>query len=167
MVQKSFLNNKTKSSVLSLIKKYTEYSNDNLKNSINYNNWEMEPKDICNLFDLQSAYNFITDPKNKYKRRTIKKNLYTLLRYIKLATKNPFLTYDLPIRFSEPAKLKHITTLEELRKFVKFLNQKKFYKIILICMLMYKFLMDHEKMISFFYDPSNFVCMLLLFLKLK
>ena len=139
VVQKSFLNNKTKSSVLSLIKKYSEYSNDNLKNSINYNNGEMEPKDIPNLFDPQNAYNFVTDPKNKYKRSTIKKNLNTLLRYIKLATKNPFLTYDLPVGFSKPAKLKHIITTEELSKFIKFLNQKKLYTIILICMLMYKF----------------------------
>ena len=105
----------------------------------------MEPKDVCNLFDPQNGYTFINDPKNKYKRSTIKKNLYTLLRYIKLATKNPFRTYDLPIGFSEPAKLKHIITLEELRKFVKFINQKNY--------------------ISFFHNPSNFICMLLLFLK--
>ena len=59
----------------------------------------MEPKDIPNLFDPQNTYNFVTDPRNKYKSNTIKKNLNTLLRYIKLAIKNPFLTYDLPIGF--------------------------------------------------------------------
>ena len=63
VIQKSFLNNKTKSSVLSLIKKYREYSNDNLQNSIYYNNGEIEPKDIPNLFGLQNAYNFVIDPK--------------------------------------------------------------------------------------------------------
>ena len=87
-----------------------------MKNSINCNNGEIEPKDIPNLVDPQIAYNFVTDSKNKYKHRTIKKNLNTLLRYIKLATKNPFLTYDLPIGFGEPAKLKHIITTEELSK---------------------------------------------------
>jgi integrase len=99
----------------------------------------MDQNNIPNLFDPQNAFNFVTDPKNKYKRGTIKKNLNTLLRLIKLATKNPFLTYDLPIGVGEPTKLKHIITPNELQKFVKYLNHKRLFVIILICMLMYKF----------------------------
>jgi integrase len=56
-----------------------------------------------------------------------------------LATKNPFLTYDLPIGVGEPTKLKYIITPNELQKFVKYLNHKRLFVIILICMLMYKF----------------------------
>ena len=139
VVQNSFLNNKTKKSVLSLINKYTEYTKENFKNGINSTNGEMNPNEIPNLFDPQNAFNFVTDPKSKYKRGSVKKNLNTLLRYIKLATKNPFLTYDLPIGIGEATKLKHIITSDELRKFISFLNHKKLYVIILICMLMYKF----------------------------
>ena len=56
-----------------------------------------------------------------------------------MATKNPFLSYDFPIGKSEPSKLKHIITIDELEKFIKYLNENKFYVIIVICLLMYKF----------------------------
>jgi integrase len=139
VVEKSFLNIKTKNYVLSLIKKYTEYSRNKLRNGIDFTNGEMDSNNIPNIFDPQNAFDFVTDPKNNYKRGTIKKNLNTLIRYIRLATNNPFLEYNLPVGKSEPSKLKHIITLDELKKFIKFLNFKKLYVIILICMLMYKF----------------------------
>ena len=61
------------------------------------------------------------------------------MRYIKIATKNPFLSYTLAIGKGETPKLKHIATLEELKKFIKYLNSKRLYMIIAICMLMFKF----------------------------
>jgi len=75
----------------------------------------------------------------KYKRSSVKKNLNTLLRYLKIATNNPFLSYDLPIGVGEPPKLKHFVSQEELNRFVKYLNSKKLYIMIVICMLMFKF----------------------------
>ena len=56
-----------------------------------------------------------------------------------MATKNPFLSYEFPIGKGEQSKLKHIITTNELKKFIQYLNSKKYYVIIVICMLMYKF----------------------------
>ena len=75
----------------------------------------------------------------KYKRSSVKKNLNTLLRYLKVATKNLFLAYDLPIGVGEPPKLKLLVSQEGLIKFAKYLNSKKLYIMIVICIIMYKF----------------------------
>ena len=76
--------------------------------------------------------------KNKYQRSSIKKRVNILLGFIRLATKNPYLNYDLHIGIGEPVKLKHIIT-KELIKFFRFLNSKKLYVITVMCLLMYKF----------------------------
>jgi integrase len=138
-VQNSLLNEKTKKSTLSLIRKYENYCSKELAKNIGKSKGELKPEEIQSVYNPQNAYNFICNKKMKYKRSSIKKNLNTLLRYLKLATKNPFLTYDLPIGLGEPPKLKHIISQEELNKFVKYLNSKKLYIMIVICMLMYKF----------------------------
>ena len=92
---------------------------------------------MTNLYNPQNAYDFIVNNEH-YNKSSIKKNLITLLRYLKLASNNPFLTYNLPIGIGEPT-IKLIITKEELIKFVNFLNTKHLYVIIIICMLMYKF----------------------------
>ena len=56
-----------------------------------------------------------------------------------MAYNKSYLTYNLPVGVWKPAKLKHIVTKEELIKFIKYLNSKKLYVIIIMCMLMYKF----------------------------
>lgn len=137
-VEKSFLNTKTKNSTLSLIRKYSKYCSKKLESELNDPEISLNPDNITNLFNPQNAYDFIVNSR-KYNRSSIKKNLNTLLRYIKLASNNPYLKYNLPIGIGEPAKLKHIITKEELIKFVNFLNSKKLYVIIIMCMLMYKF----------------------------
>ena len=138
-VQNSLLNEKTKTSTLSLIRKYEEYCSKELSKNIENSKGELKPEEITSIYNPQNAYNFICSKKKEYKRSSIKKNLNTLLRYLRLATKNPFLTYDLPIGIGEPPKLKHIISQEELERFVKYLNSKKLYIMIVICMLMYKF----------------------------
>ena len=138
VIENSLLNPKTKRSTLSLIKKYQEYCKEQLEKKISNSNSDLKSNEIKTLYDPQNAYNFISN-NPKYKRGSIKKNLNTLMRYIKLATKNPFLSYDLPVGKSGPSKIKHIITLDELKNFVKYLNNEKLYVIIVICILMYKF----------------------------
>lgn len=137
-VEKSFLNKKTKRSTLSLIKKYKTYCKDKNEKEIEKSNGELNANNISTIFDPQNAFDFVVN-KNKYQRSSIKKNLNILLRFIRLATKNPYLNYDLPIGIGEPVKLKHIITKEELIKFFRFLNSKRLYVIIVMCLLMYKF----------------------------
>ena len=139
VVDNSLLNSRTKKSTISLINKYSNYCKNKLEQTINSNNGKSNIKDLPIIYDPQNAFDFITSEKNKYKRGSVKKNLNTLLRYIKLATKNPFLEYELPIGKGEPSKLKHIITKEELKKFIKYLNNQKLYIIIATCLLMYKF----------------------------
>lgn len=45
----------------------------------------------------------------------------------------------MPIGIGEPVKLKHIVTEEEIKQFVRYLNAKKFYILVVICMLLFKF----------------------------
>ena len=138
-VQNSLLNEKTKKSTLSLIRKYENYCSKELAKKIESSKGELKPEEIPSVYNPQNAYNFICSKNMKYKRSSVKKNLNTLLRYLKVATRNPFLAYDLPIGVGEPPKLKHIISQEELIRFVKYLNSKKLYIMIVICMLMYKF----------------------------
>lgn len=137
-VEKSLLNTKTKNSTLSLIRQYSKYCSEKLESELNDLDTPLSSDNIVNLYNPQNAYDFIVN-NDHYKRSSIKKNLNTLLRYIKLASNNPYLKYNLPIGVGEPAKLKHIITKEELIKFIKFLNSKHLYVIIIMCMLMYKF----------------------------
>ena len=137
-VNKSFLNSKTKSSTLSLLKKYKNFCNQKIESSIISSCGDLKPEDIKTIYDPKNAYEFVVTDKN-YQRSSVKKNLNTLIRYIRLATNNPFLRYNLPLGIGEPAKLKHIITEDELKKFVWFLNSKKLYILIVMTMLLYKF----------------------------
>lgn len=76
---------------------------------------------------------------NNYNRSSVKKNLNTILRYLKLATKNQYLSYDLPIGIGKPVKSKHIISDDKLQRFVKFLNSKRLYILIVMSMIMFKF----------------------------
>ena len=137
-VNRSFLNKKTKKSTLSLINKYTNYCNNETKiDIINYKG-QLNPSQIKTVYDPKNAYDFVVSG-NNYNRSSVKKNLNTLLRYLRLATKNPYLSYDLPIGIGEPVKLKHIISDDELQRFVKFLNAKRLYILIVMCMIMFKF----------------------------
>ena len=128
-VNKSFLNSKTKSSTLSLLKKYKNFCNQKIESLIISSCGDLKPEDIKIIYDPKNAYEFVVTDKN-YQRSSVKKNLNTLIRYIRLATNNPFLRYNLPLGIGEPAKLKHIITEDELKKFVWFLNSKKLYILI-------------------------------------
>ena len=139
VVENSLLNNKTKKSTMSLINQYKKYCNEKLEKNINTKKGDIAADKLISLYDPRNAFEFISNHEKKYKRGSIKKNLNTLLRYIKLATKNPFLSYEFPIGKGEQSKLKHIITTNELKKFIQYLNSKKYYVIIVICMLMYKF----------------------------
>lgn len=139
VVENSLLNEKTKKSTLSLIRQYKDYCSKKLEQDMKSKKGETEPDKLMSLYDPKNAFEFVSNHEKKYQRGTIKKNLNTLLRYIRLATKNPYLSYEFPIGKGEHSKLKHIITIDELKKFIKYLNSKKYYVIIVICMLMYKF----------------------------
>ena len=68
-----------------------------------------------------------------------KKHLNTFLRLLKISTKNPILAYTLPLGNIESTKLKHLLTLDEIKNFIKYLNQTKHYIAILIIIFLYKF----------------------------
>lgn len=139
VVENSLLNEKTKKSTMSLINQYKKYCNDKLECNIRTKKGDIKADKLISLYDPKNAFEFVSNHEKKYQRGTVKKNLNTLLRYIKLATKNPFLSYELPIGKGEQSKLKHIITTSELKKFIQYLNSKKYYIIIVICMIMYKF----------------------------
>jgi len=139
VVNNSLLDDKTKKSTLSLIKKYKTYCNKKLQSNIESKNGKIQPQEIASLYDPKNAFEFVSNHDRKYQRGTIKKNLNTLLRILRLATNNPFLSYEFPIGKGEPSKLKHIITNEELKKFIYYLNSEKYYVMIVICMLMHKF----------------------------
>ena len=122
---------------MSLIRRYPKYCSKKLESELNDLDTPLSSDNMTNLYNPQNAYDFIVNNEH-YNKSSIKKNLITLLRYLKLASNNPFLTYNLPIGIGEPT-IKLIITKEELIKFVKFLNTKHLYVIIIICMLMYKF----------------------------
>ena len=139
VVENSLLNNKTKKSTISLISQYKKYFNEKLERNIKAKKGETDGDELISLYDPKNAFEFISNHEKKYQRGTIKKNLNTLLRYIKLATKNPLLSYEFPIGKGQPSKLKHIITDNELKKFIRYLNSNKYYVLIVICMIMYKF----------------------------
>ena len=125
-------------STLSLIKKYKTYCKDKNEKEIEKSSGELNENDVSTIFEPQNAFDFVVN-NEKYQRNSIKKNLNILLRFILLATKNPYLNYVLQIGIGEPVKIKHIITKEELIKFFRFLNSKKLYVIIVMCLLMYKY----------------------------
>ena len=90
------------------------------------------------VYNPLNAYNFIVND-NKYKRGLVKKNFKTLIRYKRLSTNNSFLKYNLPLGLGESVKLKHIITVDEIKRFVHFLNSKKLYILIVMSILMLKF----------------------------
>ena len=137
-VNKSFLNTKTKSSTFSLIKKHKKFCNENTQSEVINSKGVSNPEDITSIYNPINAYNFIVND-NKYRRSSVKKNLNTLIRYISLATNNPYLKYNLPLGLGESVKLKHIITDDEIKRFVHFLNSKKLYILIVMSMLMFKF----------------------------
>lgn len=139
VVNNSLLNEKTKKSTLSFIHKYTDYCKNKLEADIYKSNGNINLSNIPIIYDPKNAFDFVTNENSNYKRSSVKKNLNTLLRYIRLATKNPYLDYEMPIGRGEPSKLKHIITKEELKKFIKYLNSQKYYILIVICILMFKF----------------------------
>ena len=122
---------------MSFIRRYPKYCSKKLESELNDLDTPLSSDNMTNLYNPQNAYDFIVNNEH-YNKSSIKKNLITLLRYLKLASNNPFLTYNLPIGIGEPT-IKLIITKEELIKFVNFLNTKHLYVIIIICMLMYKF----------------------------
>ena len=73
-VNKSFPNSKTKSSTLSLIKKYINFYNQIIGNSINSSQGDLEPEEINTIYDPKNAYEFVVND-NNYNRSSIKKNL--------------------------------------------------------------------------------------------
>ena len=121
-----------------MINKYTNYCNNKAKIDIISSKGELKLNQIKTLYDPKNAYDFIVND-NNYNRSSVKKNLNTLLRYLRLATKNSYMSYDLPIGIGEPIKLKHIISDDELQRFVKFLNSKRLYILIVMCMIMFKF----------------------------
>ena len=103
---------------MSLINQYKKYCNEKLEKNIRAKKGDIAVDKLISLYDPRNAFEFISNHEKKYKRGTIKKNLNTLLRYIKLATKNPFLSYEFPIGKGEQSKLKHIITTNELKEFI-------------------------------------------------
>lgn len=70
-VNKSFLNFKTKSSTLSLIKRYINFCNQKIGNSIISSQGDLEPEQIKTIYDPKNAYEFIVND-NNYKRSSVK-----------------------------------------------------------------------------------------------
>ena len=93
------------------------------KKNIGLSETPLNPEKIPTIYNPNNAYKFIINS-NKYKRSSIKKNLNTLIRYLRFVTKNPYLKYDLPIGIGKPVKLKHIVTEEEMKLF----HESKFRK---------------------------------------
>lgn len=138
-VEDSYLSPLTKSNALILVKKYINFCNEKINNKLNFSQNNEFIEEIPSIYDPENAYEFITKKKPLYNRTTVKKHLNTLLRLLKIATNNPFLSYSLPLGHGESTKLKHLLTKEEIRKFIRYLNDNKFYIVILIVMLLYKF----------------------------
>ena len=97
VVNNSLLNEKTKKSTLSFIHKYTEFCNNKLEEDIYNSNGNINLANLPIIYDPKNAFDFVTNENSNYKRSSVKKNLNTLLRYIRLATKNPYLDYEMPI----------------------------------------------------------------------
>lgn len=138
-VEKAYLSPITKSNTLVLVNKYIEFCNNKMNSKVVENKGDIPLEEIPSIYEPDMAYEFITTKKPPYNRSTIKKHLNTLLRLLKISTKNPFLTYTLPLGNCESTKLKHLLTIDEIKSFIKYLNQTKHYIAILIVMLLYKF----------------------------
>ena len=76
---------------------YIQFCNNKLKDMIESNKENANPEEIPSIYEPDNAYLFITTKNPPYNRTAIKKHLNTLLRLLKISTKNPFLSYSLPI----------------------------------------------------------------------
>ena len=103
------------------------------------NEGNANPDEIPSIYEPDNAYLFITTKDPPYNRTTIKKHLNTLLRLLKISTKNPFLSYSLPIGHGDSTKLKHVLTINEIKDFVVYLNKIGHFIAILVILLLYKF----------------------------
>ena len=138
-VEEAFISPLTKTNTLSLVKQYIQFCNNKMNDIIISNNGNNNPDSIPSIYEPDNAYNFVTTKNPPYNRTTKKKHLNTLLRLIRISTKNPFLSYSLPIGHGDSTKLKHLLTINEIKNFIVFLNETRHFIAILMVILLYKF----------------------------
>lgn len=138
-IEDAYMSEITKKNTSILVKKYIKFCNNKMKSTIESKVINNNDLLMPSIYDPENAYEFIMTKKPPYNRTTIKKHLNTLLRLLKMSTNNPYLSYSLPLGRREATKLKHLLTKEEVKKFIKYLNNTKHYIAILVIMLLYKF----------------------------
>ena len=122
-VEEALISSLTKNNTLSLVKQYIQFCI-KLKDMIDSNEGNANPEEIPSIYEPDNAYLFITTKDPPYNRTTINKHLNTLLRLLKISTKNPFLSYSFPICHGDSTQLKHLLTINEIKDFVVY---SKFY----------------------------------------
>ena len=138
-VEEALISPLTKNNTLSLVKQYIQFCNNKLNDMIDSNKGIDNPEEMPSIYGPDNAYLFITTKSPPYNRTTIKKHLNTLLRLLKISTKNPFLSYSLPIGHGESIKLEHLLTINEIKDFIVYLNKTGHFIAILVILLLYKF----------------------------